>query len=206
MLENAQLVNSVRGINGYTGTYKGKPVSIMGSGMGMPSIGIYSYELFKFYDVDNIIRIGSAGSYVARLGVHDVVLCSKSYSDSSYALYQAGEKRTTLFPSPELNEAIEKTAQELGIELKKGVVYSRDVFYSEPEVGTWDEVRRHSGTECVEMESFALFHNANVLGKRAATLLTISDSFVTNVVLDAEERQKSFNNMMSLAMETAISL
>lgn len=205
-LTDPQIVTSVRNVYGYTGTYKGVPVSVMASGMGMPSIGIYSYELYTEYGVENIIRIGSAGSYVARLNVRDVVLAEKAYSESTYALWQGGEKRDTLFPSKKINRVILKKAAELGINCKMGIVHSSDVFYSQPEMGGWKAIHDRTLTECVEMESFALFHNANVLGKNAACLLTISDSFVTEANLSAEERQTSFNTMMRLALETAIAL
>lgn len=205
-LTDPQIVTSVRNVYGYTGTYKGVPVSVMASGMGMPSIGIYSYELYSFYGVENIIRIGSAGSYVARLNVRDVVLAEKAFSESTYALYQGNEKSNTLYPSKVINDMVNKKAAELGIECKPGIVHSSDVFYSQPEMGGWQAINERTQAECVEMESFALFHNANVLGKNAACLLTISDSFITKEELTAEERQNSFNTMMKLALETAIAL
>ncbi len=201
-LENAELVTSVRNVLGYTGTYKGKPVSVMASGMGMPSIGIYSYELFKFYDVDAIIRIGSAGGYTADLKLYDVVLASAAYSESSFARVQNGETADTLYPSEELNDKLREAAKALDIPLHEGVIHSSDVFYHE---GTdyLNAVRDEKHCVAVEMESFALFHNARVLGKKAACLLTISDSFVTPEITTAEERQKSFTNMMKIALEAA---
>ena len=205
-LTDIKLVTSVRNTLGYTGLYNGKPVSVMASGMGMPSIGIYSYELFKFYDVENIIRIGSAGSYREWLNVRDVTLAKDSVSESSYAKVQGGCKDTHIKPSAEINAVIEAKAKELGIECKPSVVHSSDVFYGEPSQGTWQDIAEKTGSDCVEMESFALFHNANMLGKRAACLLTISDSFVSHVELTAEERQNSFTQMMKLALETAIAL
>jgi purine-nucleoside phosphorylase len=203
-LTDAQQVNEVRNCLGFTGKYNGKPVSVMASGIGMPSIGVYSYELYKYYGVENIVRIGSAGSYTADLNVMDVVLTETSYSDSSYALIQNGCKEHIMLPSAELNAVILKKAQELGIECKLAKVHSSDVFYSDPSMGGWKSIRERTGTECVEMESFALFHNANVCGKRAATLLTISDSFVSQVELSAEDRQNSFVTMMRLALESAV--
>lgn len=203
-LTDAQQVNEVRNCLGFTGKYNGKPVSVMASGIGMPSIGVYSYELYKYYGVENIVRIGSAGSYTADLNVMDVVLTETSYSDSSYALIQNGCKEHIMLPSAELNAVILKKAQELGIECKLAKVHSSDVFYSDPSMGGWKSIRERTGTECVEMESFALFHNANVCGKRAATLLTISDSFVSQVELSAEDRQNSFVIMMRLALESAV--
>ncbi|MBQ6451218.1 MAG: purine-nucleoside phosphorylase [Solobacterium sp.] len=201
-LENAELVTSVRNVLGYTGTYKGKPVSVMASGMGMPSIGIYSYELFKFYDVDAIIRIGSAGAYTSDLKLYDVVLASAAYSESSFARVQNGETADTLYPSEDLNDRLRAAAKALDIPLHEGVIHSSDVFYHE---GTdyLSVVRDEKHCVAVEMESFALFHNARVLGKKAACLLTISDSFVTPEITTAEERQKSFTNMMKIALEAA---
>lgn len=205
-LTDPQLVTSVRNVLGYTGTYKGKPVSVMASGMGMPSIGIYSHELFSFYGVENIIRIGSAGSYTSRLNVMDVTLAELAYSDSSYALVQGGYEDKIIYPSQELNAQIQSAAERLGIDCKTCRVHSSDVFYSAPSQGTWQELAERTNTECVEMESFALFHNANMLGKRAACLLTISDSFVNHVELTSDQRQNSFTTMMELALEAAISL
>lgn len=205
-LTNPQLVTSVRNVLGYTGTYKGINVSVMASGMGMPSIGIYSYELFKFYGVENIIRIGSAGSYRDWLNVMDVTLAESAVSDSTFAKVQAGVTDKHIKPNAELNAAIQQKAKDLGIELKMSVVHSSDVFYSDPSQGTWQDIAERTGSDCVEMESFALFHNANILGKRAACLLTISDSFVSHVELTSEQRQNSFTEMMKLALETAIGL
>jgi len=200
-LEDAQLVTSVRNMLGYTGTYKGERVSVMGS--GMPSIGIYSWELYSVFGVENIIRIGSAGSYRDWLNVLDVTLAESAVSESTYAFVQNGETRKELFPDATLNEAIKQKATELGTSLKLSKVYSSDVFYSNSE--TWQETADRTGGDCVEMESFALFHNAAVLGKRAACLLTISDSYVNKSELTSEERENSFNEMIRLALETAIS-
>ena len=180
-LANPKLVTSVRNVLGYTGSYKGIEVSVMASGMGMPSIGIYSYELFKFYHVENIIRIGSAGSYRDWLKVMDVTLAKYAYSDSTFALRQGGVTTHSIEPSKELNDAIIKNAKKMNIECKMSVVHSSDVFYSDSSQESWQDLAKRTGSDCVEMESFALFHNANALGKRAACLLTISDSFVDKV-------------------------
>ena len=202
-LENPVLVNNVRGIQGYTGTWKGKPVSVMASGMGMPSIGIYSYELFKEYDVENIIRIGSAGAYVPDLKMFDVVLASAAYSESSYAKVQSGYEDCFGYPSKALNEKLLKAAKDLEIPVKEGVIHSSDVFYRENQDGGEDPVNdKHC--ICVEMESFALFNNARVLGKNASCLLTISDSLVSHEATTAEERQTSFTRMMKIALDAAI--
>lgn len=202
-LENPVLVNNVRGIQGYTGTWKGKLVSVMASGMGMPSIGIYSYELFKEYDVENIIRIGSAGAYVPDLKMFDVVLASAAYSESSYAKVQSGYEDCFGYPSKALNEKLLKAAKDLEIPVKEGVIHSSDVFYRENHDGGEDPVNdKHC--ICVEMESFALFNNARVLGKNASCLLTISDSLVSHEATTAEERQTSFTRMMKIALDAAI--
>ncbi len=201
-LENAELVTSVRNVYGYTGTYNGKKVSVMASGMGMPSIGIYSYELFKFYDVENIIRIGSAGAYSPDLKLYDVVLATSVYSESTYAKTQNGDTRNILYPNAELCERIRESGKKLDIKLHEGMIHSSDVFYRESsDYLTADENVKNS-LAC-EMESFALFHNAEVLGKKAACLLTISDSFVYPEVTTPEERQKSFTNMMKVALDAA---
>lgn len=204
-LDEPTLVNTVRNCLGYTGFYKGVPVSVMASGMGMPSIGIYSWELFKEYGVENIIRIGSAGSYSARLEVLDVVLADSAFSDSSYARVQNGYDKPVNYPSEAINKAVLEKTRELGIDCKLSRVHSSDVFYTDKRE-SYQQLAERSGSECVEMESFALFHNANALGKNAACLLTISDSFVSTKELSAEERQNSFLQMMELALETAISL
>ena len=205
-LEDVELVTSVRNCLGYTGKYKGVPVSVMASGMGMPSIGIYSHELYSFYGVENIIRIGSAGSYTDRLAVQDVVLADSCYSESSYAYVHNRVTDKVLYPSEEINKVIWETAEQLGIEVQTVEVHSSDVFYGGPNAESWQSLRERTSVDCVEMESFALFHNANVLGKRAACLLTISDSFINHVELSAEERQNSFRTMMTLALESAIKL
>lgn len=205
-LENPVQVNGVRGMLGYTGTYKGKEISVMGGGMGMPSIGIYSYELFTEYDVDKIIRIGSAGSYSNELKLYDVVLVTGAVSESTYAKVQSGYEDDITYPSKELTEKLRNAAKELNIPIKEGYAHSSDVFYRQPsdaKPAYWEKLRDERGCLCVEMESFALFHNANVTGKQAACLLTISDSFVSPEVTSAEERQNCFTNMMKIALEMA---
>lgn len=201
-LEDVVQFNSVRNMFGYTGTYNGEKISVMGSGMGMPSIGIYSYELFSQYDVENIIRIGSAGSYVEELKVYDVVLASGAYSESSFAKTQDGYDKDITYPSESLNQKIVDSAKALNIPLHQSLIHSSDVFYREGGIG-YVEGLKEKGCTCVEMESFALFHNARVLGKNAACLLTISDSFVTEEVTTAEERQTSFTKMMEIALHAS---
>jgi purine-nucleoside phosphorylase len=201
-LDNPVLVNNVRGVQGYTGTWKGKPVTVMASGMGMPSIGIYSYELFKNYDVQNIIRVGSAGSYVPELKIFDVLLADSAYSESSYAKEQCGYDKEIDYPSKELNEKIRKSAQNLGIELHTGCIHSSDVFYRESKEYLKTVEEHHCSA--VEMESFALFSNARVLGKNASCLLTISDSFVSPEITTPEQRERNFTDMMKIALDAAI--
>ena len=201
-LKDIKLVNQVRGMLAYTGTYKGKLLTIMASGMGMPSIGIYSYELFKFYNVDNIIRIGSAGSYVKELNVKDLVIVDNAYSDSSFAYVQNGFLLNHIESDRSINEVIKKTANEHNINIKMENIYSSDVFYHDKDV---DFAKKYD-LKAVEMESFALFHNAKILNKKAACLLTISDSFVTKEEMTSEERQNSLNDMIILALESAIKL
>ena len=184
-LKDVRQVTGVRGMLGFTGTYEGRPISVMGSGMGMPSIGIYSYELFKFYDVENIIRIGSAGSYTDKAKLFDVVLAAGAVSESNYARVQSGFEGDITLPSQSLNDKLRASAAKQGIPLIEGNIHSSDVFYRQPSV---------------EMESFALFANAQVLGKNAACLLTISDSFVSPEITTAEQRQKSFTDMMKVAL------
>ena len=202
-LTNPVLVNNVRGIQGYTGTYKDVPITVMASGMGMPSIGIYSYELFKFYDVENIIRVGSAGGYTEETNIFDVVIASGAYSESTFALVQCGYASDICYPSTALNDKLKKAADALGIPWKEGIIHSSDVFYRESSEYL-EEIKNKHHCLAVEMESFALFSNARVLGKNAACILTISDSFVTKQETTSEERQTSFTNMMKIALEAAI--
>lgn len=192
--------NAVRGMLGYTGEYRGRKVSVMGSGMGMPSIGLYSYELFRFYDVDAIIRVGSAGAYVSELNLFDLVLADSAWSESTYALAQSGESQDVQQPDPQLNEIIRSAAHKLQVPLHEGRIHSSDVFYHEQ-----DELARYRshGCVCVEMESFALFHNARVCGKQAACLLTISDSLISGVQTSAAQRERAFGQMMETALESA---
>jgi purine-nucleoside phosphorylase len=203
-LQEATMVTAVRNMYGYTGTYKGRPISVMGSGMGMPSIGIYSYELYDVYGVENIVRIGSAGSYRESLNVMDVVLVNQSYSDSTYARMMNGCIDKVIMPSPDLNEIITQTAVERNVPLKLAAVHSTDVFYVDPRMESFLQLRDRTKADCVEMESFALFHNANVLGRRAACLLTISDSFCTKTEISSAERETSLTVMIELALESAI--
>lgn len=203
-LENVRTFNTIRNMFGFTGTYKDKEISVMGSGMGMPSIGIYSYELYTKYDVENIIRVGSAGAYCDELDLMDLVLVDSAWSESTFAKVQADVDEDILYPGAVLNEKILATAKNLGKKITMCRVHSTDVFYLGDQVDDYAAIYQKHHCFCVDMESFALFHNANVLGKNAACMLTISDSFVSQKRLTAEERQTSFDDMMQVALETAI--
>ncbi|MCF7923845.1 MAG: purine-nucleoside phosphorylase [Candidatus Izimaplasma sp.] len=201
-LDNVTQFNEVRNMFGYTGYYNGRKISVMGSGMGQPSIGIYSYELFKFFDVENIVRIGSCGAYSKDLKLYDTILASEAFSESTYAYVQNKEKRDTLPASRDLNNKLVSIAKDLDIPLNIGIVHSSDVFYREnPD----DAIKQAKEKDLlgVEMESYALFHNANVTDKKAACLLTVSDSLVTSESTTPEERQTAFTNMMKIALELA---
>ncbi len=203
-LENVKLVSKIRNIYAYTGTYKGHEITVMASGMGMPSMGIYSYELFNIYDVDNIIRVGTAGAYTDKLNLYDVVLAESCYSESSYAKTQNGETKDILYSSQKINNIVIDTSKQLNIPITVGRLHSSDVFYKEN--NNFKDI--YESKECLacEMESFALFHNANASGKNATCIITISDSLVTHELTTAEERQNSFNTMIVLALESAIKL
>lgn len=192
-------VNKVRNMFGYTGYYKGNKITVMGSGMGMPSIGIYSYELFKFYDVENIIRIGSCGSYDPKLKLYDVILATSAYSESTFAKTMGLEDTRYMEATKSLNDKIRKVAKELNIPLTEGIIHSSDVFYRLN--GTdYKYLNEKLNLLAVEMESYALFTNAKALNKNAACLLTVSDSFVFSEQTTSEERQKSFTKMMEIAL------
>jgi len=200
-LEDAVLVNSVRGINGYTGTYHGKLVSVMASGMGIPSIGIYSYELFNFYNVDNIIRIGTAGSLHEGLKVRDIAFGMGACTNSNYATQFELPGTFAPIASYELLQKAIEAAKSMGdVNYKVGNFISSDTFYDDSK-GTmkWTKM----GVLCVEMEAAALYMNAARAGKNALAICTISDSLVTGEATTAEERQNSFHNMMKIALEIA---
>jgi len=194
-------INSVRNMLGYTGYYKGKKVTVMGSGMGMPSIGIYSYELYKFYGVENIIRVGSCGSYSPTLSVYDVILADAAYSESTFAKNAFNISEDVLNANKELNAKIIETARKLKIEIHCGLIHSSDVFYRD-NIEFAKEIFKDKKCLAVEMESFALFANAIKLNKKAACILTVSDSLITKEVTSAIERQTAFNKMIEIALES----
>lgn len=195
-------INSVRNMFGFTGYYKGKKITVMGSGMGMPSIGIYSYELYNVYGVENIIRIGSCGSYSKDVNVYDVIIVKDAYSESSYAKVAFGYEEDIQKGSDYLVEKLNDSAKKLNYPVINERIHSSDVFYR-AHGDVFKDVRDAHGCVAVEMESFALFANARHLNKKAACVLTVSDSLVTNEVTTSEERQNSFNRMMEIALEAA---
>lgn len=206
-LENARLVNDVRGVKGYTGLYKGKKVSVMASGMGMPSIGIYSYELFNFFGVENIIRVGSAGSYSANVKIRDLVLAQAACTDSDYSKQFNLPGDFSPIADYSLLSSCLAVCETAGFRCHVGNVLSSDRFYGDLDglpdyknpLFAWSKM----GVLAVEMEAAALYMNAARAGKRALALLTISDSLVTGEATSAEERQSSFNEMIKAALETA---
>lgn len=203
-LENAILVNNVRGIGGYTGFYQGKEVSVMASGMGMPSMGIYSYELFQFYDVDHIIRIGTAGAIRADLKVRDIVAGMAACTNSSFVKQYQLPGDYAPIASYRMLETAVNTAKKQGVELVVGNLYSSDTFYDEREDSLlrWQKM----GVLAVEMEAAALYMNAALTGKEALAICTISDCPLTGESCSSEERQNSFIQMMEIALQTAIRL
>ena len=198
-LENVKLVNEVRGMLGYTGTYRGRPISVMGSGMGMPSIGIYSYELFAFYNVENIIRIGSCGGYSEKVHVRDVILAQGACTNSNFAAqYQLNGSFAPIADFGLLMKS-KQIADDLKIPVAVGNVFSSDVFYtaSGEALKQWADM----GVLAVEMEAAALYMNAARLGKKALCILTVSDHFVHEEATTSEEREKTFTDMMKIALE-----
>ena len=200
-LENPRLVTSVRNMFGYTGTYKGKEISVMGAGMGMPSIGIYSYELFNFYDVDNIIRIGSAGALQDDMKLMDVVIGMGACTDSNYASQYCLPGTYAPIASYDLMSKAIDVAKEQGTNVVVGNILSSDIFYNAN--GNVNDIWRGMGVLCVEMEAAALYMNAAKAGKKALCMLTISDHIYTGEALTAEERQLGFSKMMEIALELA---
>lgn len=197
-LEKAALVNNVRGIQGYTGEYKGKRVSVMASGMGMPSIGIYSYELFRFYDVDSIIRVGSAGAMDEKLKVRDIVLAMGACTDSRFAEQFRLPGTFAPVASFRLLRAAVEAAEKAGVPFHTGNVLSSDLFYDDSaSASEWKKM----GVLAVEMESAALYMNAARAGKEALTILTVSDHLATGEQTTAEERERTFTKMIELALE-----
>lgn len=199
-LTNARLVNNTRGVQGYTGEYNGKLVSVMASGMGMPAIGIYSYELFNFYGVENIIRVGSAGMISQKLKLRDIVVGMSCYTDSNFGRQYGFDGSVNPCCSYELLSKAMAAGEKIGQIPIPGAIYSSDVFYDESAKSAKLE---KLGVLAVEMEGAALYMNAARAGKNALCICTISDNPKTGEELDAEARQNTFTNMMKIALEIA---
>lgn len=200
-MEDAVCFNKVRGMLGYTGTYKGRKISVMGSGMGMPSMGIYSYELYKMYDVDNIIRVGSAGAFKDDINLKDIVIAQAACTDSNYM--SQFKLPGTFAPVGDYNliSTAAGKAEELGLNVRVGNILSTDSFYTYDPLD--NDAWKRMGVLCVDMEAAALYANAAALSKKALCMLTISDHLYKSEKLDAAERQEGFNDMIKLALEVA---
>ena len=200
-LEDVECFNTVRNMFGYTGTYKGKRISVMGGGMGSPSIGIYSYELYSYYGVESLIRIGSAGGMQDDVKLRDIVIGMGACTDSNYACQYGLQGTFAPIASYELVEKAVNVAREKDIKAVVGNVLSSDIFYNADKSA--NQKWRDMGVLCVEMEAAGLYMNAAKLGKKALAILTISDHLYTGEELSAEDRQNTFNDMMEIALEMA---
>jgi len=200
-LENAQLVSKTRGIFYYTGTYKGKEISVGASGMGFPSIGIYSYELYTEYEVDTIIRIGTCGGYSTDVQLFDVLNVENAVSESTYAKFAWGFEDEFFPHQGNIFDIINETAEELSLKTKAVNIHSSDIFYRKDPATP--EIAVKYNCPAVEMEAFGLFANAKHLGKNAATILTVSDIIPTKEFISADEREKALKPMIELALESA---
>lgn len=207
-LENYKIVNSVRNMFAYTGEYKGKKITIMASGMGMPSMGIYCYELYKFYDVEAIIRVGSCGAYDEKVNLLDTILVDGSFTLGNFAMNFNNKPVNYVLADKELNNLISKVSLVDNIEIKKENVACTECFdpYIEDISNVLENFPKEKNIVAAEMESFALFYTAKCLNKKAACLLTVVDSIKKKQSLTAEQREKSLNNMIRLSLDTAIEL
>lgn len=202
-LENAVCFNDVREMLGFTGTYKGKKVSVMASGMGIPSIGIYSYELFKFYGVEKIIRIGSCGAYDDKLELLDTIIVKNAYSESNFPFIMNGCTEKLIFPSEKLTNELILSAEKLKIKANIGTILTSDGFdYYIDYKSLLSRIPKDINCIAAEMEAFGLFHTANVLNKQAACILSVTDSRFKKNIVSAEDREKSLTNMIKIALES----
>ena len=203
-LEEYKLVNTVRNMFAYTGNYKGKRITVMASGMGMPSMGIYCYELYKFYDVETIIRVGSCGTYAKDIKMLDTILVDESFTTGNFAYNYSGEKENIAIADRQLNETIEQVANKEKLKITKGDIVCAECFdqYIENTDHYFQSFPKDKNIIGVEMESFALFYTAKRLGKKAACLLTVVDSMYDKKSLTSEEREKSLNDMIKIALES----
>ena len=204
-LENSKLVNDVRGIYTYTGTYKGKTITVMASGMGIPSMGIYSFELYKFYGVENIIRIGSCGAYDPNLKLFDVILADKVFSESNFAMTLNNENCHIVSSSEQLNKCIEETANQTNTKIVKGNTVCTDCFdvYMTDVNKFLSRIPSDIHPIAAEMEAFALFYTAKLLGKNAACLMSVVDSKYIKEIATTEQRQTGLNKMIKLALDSS---
>ena len=204
-LTNVREVSKVRGMVVYTGKYKDKEITVMPSGMGIPSMGIYSYELFKFYDVEKIIKVGTCGSYTKDLDLGDLVIVNASYSESTYAKVQDNVDDDLIYASDYINFYLKETAEEQNKHVTIANIHSTDVFYEENDSIKEKAINKY-GCMAAEMESFSLFHNAKKFKKHAAQILTVTDNLVTHEKMSSEDRTKNVNDMIVIALESAIKL
>ena len=207
-LDNYKLVNSVRGMYAFTGNYKGKEITVMASGMGMPSMGIYSYELYKFYGVENIIRIGSCGAYRPDLKLFDIVLSENVFSEGNFALTLNNENCHIVSSNKDLNDVIKSTANQTNINILSGNTVCTDCFdvYMTDVNQFLARIPENFNPAAAEMEAFALFYVAKVLNKKAACLMSVVDSKYIKEIATPEERQTGLNNMIKLSLESAVLL
>lgn len=207
-LDNYKLVNQVRGMYAYTGTYKGKEITVMAHGMGMPSVGIYTYELFKIYGVENIIRIGSCGGYKPELKLFDIILTKNVFSESNYALTLNNDNCHIVSSNSDLNSIIEDTAKDSNINVVLGNTVCTDCFdvYMTDVNKFLERVPDNFNPVAAEMEAFALFYNAKLLNKKASCLMSVVDSKFIKDIATPEERQTGLNTMIKLALDSAIKI
>ena len=207
-LENYKLVNTVRNILAYTGTYKGKKVTVFSTGMGMPSMGIYCYELYKFYNVETIIRIGSCGAYSEDLNIFDTILVNSSYTEGNFAKALNNNDCHLIDASKDINNIIIETADKNNIKLITGNVLCSECFdyYIEDINILLNRLPKEFNITAAEMESFALFYTAKYLDKKSACLLTVVDSHYKKQEISSEEREKSLNDMILLALESSLNI
>lgn len=207
-LDNYKLVNQVRGMYAYTGTYKGKEITVMAHGMGMPSVGIYTYELFKIYGIENIIRIGSCGGYKPELKLFDIILTENVFSESNYALTLNNDNCHIVSSNSDLNSIIEDTAKDSNINIVLGNTVCTDCFdvYMTDVNKFLERVPDNFNPVAAEMEAFALFYNAKLLNKKASCLMSVVDSKFIKDIATPEERQTGLNTMIKLALDSAIKI
>ena len=202
-LKNAKLVNSIRGMTAYTGYYEKKEITVFPSGMGIPSMGIYAYELFNNYNVESIIRIGTIGAYNPNLKLGDIILAKRAYSDSNFAKIQTDYEKNYLDSDEELNKLIEETSSENNCNIIKGNIFTSDVFYEKK-----DYKQKVIDYEVlgVEMETFGLLQTAKISNKKATSILTVVNSFSYTEELTSEEREKNLDKMITLALKTSLKI